>query len=75
MKMQYRDLPKSRPEIWRLAKWLHGKIVKDDIQWAVADKVGWYDFALSVHNEVFRQSSPYLDHEMPMEAMIIETAK
>lgn len=68
-KMELPDLPKSRPEIWRLAMYLHGLFSKE--AWVIADKAGWYRIALGVHNEVYRQNSPYLAHEIPLEARVI----
>jgi len=57
-----------RPEIWRLAKWLHAKFAKAS-DWPVADKHGWYQIALDVHNEVYRNASPHLRHERPIESL------
>ncbi len=70
MKMKLPPRPKSRPDIWRIAMYLHAKFSSE--AWAVADTVGWYRAALAVHNEVFRQSSPYLEHPTPPEAWAIE---
>lgn len=64
--MKLPDLPKSRPGIWRLAKFLHARFSQE--AWVVADKAGWYMTALVIHNEVYRQESPYLAHDIPMEA-------
>ncbi len=64
--MKLQDRPKSRPGIWRLAKFLHAQFSKE--AWVIADKAGWYMTALAIHNEVYRQGSPYLAHDIPPEA-------
>lgn len=69
IEMRLPELPKSRPEIWRLAIFLHKKFSKES--WVIADKVGWYRIALEIHNEVYRQSSPHLQHNIPIEAAVI----
>ena len=58
-----------RPEIWRLAKWLQARFgIATD--WPACDKHGWYQTALDVHNEVYRNGSPHVQHDIPVEAQI-----
>lgn len=69
LEMKLAELPKSRPEIWRLAIYLNAMFSNGG--WAAADKIGWYKTALKIHNEVFRNMSPHLAHEIPIEAQVI----
>ena len=71
MEMRLPDRPKSRPEIWRLAMFLHARFGKAT-DWPVADKAGWYRAAHQIHDEVYRQTSPNLAHDIPPEAWAFE---